>query len=257
MLFEPKKNCISFIPREVGEHLVSIKKNGRHVANSPITIMVGQSEIGDASRVKVSGPGLKAGRTFEMSDFIVDTRDAGYGGLALSIEGPSKVDINTEETEEGTCKVFYCPTEPGTYIVYIKFADEHVPGSPFAVKVTGEGRMRESITRRRQAVSEATVGSICDLNLKIPEISISDMSAEVTNPSGQLDKAEITESDNHTYCVRFVPREMGVHTVSVKYKNKHVPGSPFQFTVGPLGEGGAVKVRAGGLGLERGEVGVP
>ncbi|XP_048403876.2 filamin-B isoform X1 [Stegostoma tigrinum] len=248
---------ISFIPREVGEHLVSIKKNGRHVANSPITIMVGQSEIGDASRVKVSGPGLKAGQTFEMSDFIVDTRDAGYGGLALSIEGPSKVDINTEETEEGTCKVFYCPTEPGTYFVYIKFADEHVPGSPFTVKVTGEGRMRESITRRRQAASEATVGSICDLNLKIPEISISDMSAEVTNPSGQLDKAEITESDNHTYCVRFVPCEMGMHTVSVKYKNKHVPGSPFQFTVGPLGEGGAVKVRAGGPGLERGEVGVP
>ncbi|XP_060691621.1 filamin-B isoform X1 [Hemiscyllium ocellatum] len=248
---------ISFIPREVGEHLVSIKKNGKHVANSPITIMVGQSEIGDASRVKVSGPGLKAGRTFEMSDFIVDTRDAGYGGLALSIEGPSKVDINTEETEEGTCKVFYCPTEPGTYIVYIKFADEHVPGSPFTVKVTGEGRMRESITRRRQAASEATVGSICDLNLKIPEISVSDMSAEVTNPSGQLDRAEITESDNHTYCVRFVPREMGVHTVSVKYQNKHVPGSPFQFTVGPLGEGGAVKVRAGGPGLEQGEVGVP
>lgn len=68
---------ISFIPREVGEHLVSIKKNGQHVANSPITIMVVQSEIGDASRVKVFGQGLVEGRTFEMSDFVVDTRDAG------------------------------------------------------------------------------------------------------------------------------------------------------------------------------------
>ncbi|XP_067854900.1 filamin-B isoform X1 [Heptranchias perlo] len=248
---------ISFIPREVGEHLVSIKKNGRHVANSPIAIMVGQSEIGDAGRVKVSGQGLMTGRTFEMSDFIVDTRDAGYGGLALSIEGPSKVDINTEETEEGTCNVLYCPTEPGTYIVYIKFADKHVPGSPFTVKVTGEGRVRESITRRRRAATEATVGSICDLNLKIPEIDVRDMSAQVTSPSGKVDDAEIAESDNHTYCVRFVPHEMGVHTVSVKYRNRHVPGSPFQFTVGPLGEGGALKVRAGGPGLERGEVGIP
>eukprot|EP00062_Callorhinchus_milii_P024180 gi/632983815/ref/XP_007908833.1/ PREDICTED: filamin-B [Callorhinchus milii] len=246
---------ISFIPREVGEHLVSIKKNGIHVANSPITIIVGQSEIGDASRVKVCGEGLKEGRTFEMSDFIVDTRDAGYGGLALSIEGPSKVDINTEETEEGTCKVFYCPTEPGTYIVYIKFADDHVPGSPFTVKVTGDGRIKESITRRRRAASVATVGSICDLNLKIPEIDISDMSAQVTSPSGMIDDAEIVEGENHTYCIRFVPHEMGVHTVSVKYRNQHVPGSPFQFTVGPLGDGGAHKVRAGGPGLERGEAG--
>jgi hypothetical protein len=36
------------------------------------------------------------------------------------------------------------------------------------VKVTGEGRMKESITRRRQAPSIATIGSTCDLNLKIP-----------------------------------------------------------------------------------------
>lgn len=68
---------ISFIPREVGEHLVSIKKNGNHVANSPVSIMVVQSEIGDARRAKVYGRGLSEGRTFEMSDFIVDTRDAG------------------------------------------------------------------------------------------------------------------------------------------------------------------------------------
>ncbi len=52
----------------------------------------------------------------------------GYGGLALSIEGPSKVDIQTEDMEDGTCGVSYCPTEPGIYIVSIRFAEEHVPG---------------------------------------------------------------------------------------------------------------------------------
>lgn len=36
------------------------------------------------------------------------------------------------------------------------------------MKVLGEGRMKESITRKRQASSIATVGSTCDLNLKIP-----------------------------------------------------------------------------------------
>ncbi|XP_014344981.1 filamin-B [Latimeria chalumnae] len=248
---------ISFIPREVGEHLVSIKKNGHHLPNSPITIMVVQSEIGDASKVKVSGQGLMEGSTFEMSDFIVDTRDAGYGGLSLAVEGPSKVDIQTEDIEDGTCKVSYCPTEPGVYIVSIKFADEHVPGSPFTAKVTGEGRVKESITRKRRAASVATVGSICDLNLKIPEIDIRDMSAQVTSPSRRTDDAEIVEVGNNTYCVRFIPNEMGIHTVCVKYRGQHVPGSPFQFTVGPLGEGGAHKVRAGGPGLERGEAGVP
>lgn len=61
----------------MGEHWVSIIKNGSHVPNSPVSIMVVQSEIGDASRARVSGRGLVEGRTFEMCDFIVDTRDAG------------------------------------------------------------------------------------------------------------------------------------------------------------------------------------
>ncbi|XP_010214613.1 PREDICTED: filamin-C-like, partial [Tinamus guttatus] len=155
--------------------------------------------------------------------------------------------------EDGTCKVTYCPTEPGNYIINIKFADKHVPGSPFTVKVTGEGRMKESITRRRQAPSIATIGSTCDLNLKIPgEAAPQDMTAQVLSPSGKLFDAEIVEGGDSTYSVRFVPQEMGPHTVNVKYRGQHVPGSPFQFTVGPLGRGGAHKVRAGGTGLERG-----
>ncbi|XP_067360675.1 filamin-B isoform X2 [Channa argus] len=248
---------ISFIPHEVGEHKVSILKNGRHVVNSPITIMVVQSEIGDASRVKAHGDGLVQGTTFNNASFVVDTREAGYGGLALSIEGPSKVDIQTEDLEDGTCGVTYCPTEPGNYIISIRFAEEHVPGSPFTVRVTGEGRIRESITRRQKAASVASIGSVCDLSLKIPALDMQDITAEVTSPSGASQPAELVPVGNNTYSVRFVPTEMGVHSVSVRYRGVHVPGSPFQFTVGPLGEGGAAKVRAGGPGLDGALAGEP
>uniref|UniRef100_A0A8C7QVN7 Calponin-homology (CH) domain-containing protein n=1 Tax=Oncorhynchus mykiss TaxID=8022 RepID=A0A8C7QVN7_ONCMY len=244
---------ISFTPKEVGEHEVSVKKGGKHVTNSPFKIQVGQSEIGEASRVKAFGKGLVEAHTFEMAEFFVDTRNAGYGGLGLSIEGPSKVDINCEDVEDGTCRVSYCPTEPGNYIINIKFSDKHIPGSPFTVKVTGEGRMKESITRKRTAPSIASVGSACGLNLKIP----GDMTAQVTSPGGKTEQAEIVDGGDSTYSVRFVPQEMGAHTVNVKYSGQHVPGSPFQFTVGPMGEGGSHKVRAGGTGLERGVAGVP
>jgi len=46
---------ISFTPKEIGEHWVSVKKRGRHVRKSPFRIMVDRSEIGDASKVKVYG----------------------------------------------------------------------------------------------------------------------------------------------------------------------------------------------------------
>ncbi|KAM8868125.1 filamin B a isoform 1-T1 [Synchiropus picturatus] len=256
-LMPNNRSVITFIPREVGEHLVSIMKNGQHIPKSPFTIMVVQSEVGEAHRVKAHGDGLEQGTTFTDCSFIVDTREAGYGSLALAIEGPSKVDIQTEDMEERTCQVTYCPTEPGNYIVSIRFSDEHIPGSPFTVRVTGEGRIRESITRRQRAASIASVGSACDFSLKIPVLDLQDVRAEVESPSGATQSAELVPLGNSTYCVRFVPSEMGVHLISVKYRGQHVPGSPFQFTVGPLGEGGAPMVRAGGPGLLGAQSGEP
>lgn len=69
--------------------MVSVRKSGKHVTNSPFKIVVGPSEIGDASRVKVWGAGLAEGRTFQLSDFIVDTRSAGGhgGGAACKVGG--------------------------------------------------------------------------------------------------------------------------------------------------------------------------
>lgn len=90
----PKGNTgISFTPREVGEHLVSVKRSGKHITNSPFKIMVNPDDVGDASRVSVSGPALKEGKTHSDNMFTVDTKNAGYGGLSLSVEGPSKAEI--------------------------------------------------------------------------------------------------------------------------------------------------------------------
>ena len=54
--------------------------------------MVSQSEVGNAGKVRVYGPGVgNCVPTMEQAEFFVDTKYAGFGGLALSIEGPSKV----------------------------------------------------------------------------------------------------------------------------------------------------------------------
>ncbi|XP_014118103.1 PREDICTED: filamin-A [Pseudopodoces humilis] len=197
---------ISFVPHEVGQHLVHVSRGGQPLSRSPLAVTISQAELGDASRVRLRGPGLSEGTTFQPAQFTIDTREA---------------------------------------------------GSPFSVKVTGEGRVRESITRRRRAPPEASVGTPCDLSLKMPELSVSEVTAQVTGPSGQPVASQVLPGSGGSVGVRFVPQETGAHRVSVKERGQHVPGSPFQFTVGPLGEGGAHKVRAGGPGLERAEAGSP
>lgn len=93
--------------------------------------------------------------------------------------------------------------------------------------------------------------------VSLAAIDMQDVTAEVKSPSGATLPAELVAVGNDTCCVRFVPTEMGLHHVSVKYRGLDVPGSPFPFTVGPLGEGGASKVKAGGPGLEGAQAGEP
>lgn len=248
---------ISFTPRETGEHLINVKRVGTHITGSPFKINVLPQEIGDASKVKVTGKALSEGATQVRNEFSIDTREAGYGGLSLSVEGPSKADIQCKDNEDGTLKVSYMPTEPGYYIVNLKFADHHVKGSPFTVKVTGKGSniQRENIKKQREAAPTAEVGSKCQFTFKMPGTSGFDMAARVTSPSGSSEDAEIADLDDCQYAVHFVPKETGVHTVSVRHKDIHIPGSPFQFTVGPFRDHGAHRVHAGGPGLERGIAG--
>ncbi len=68
---------ITFTPKEVGEHLVSVKKAGHHITNSPFKIIVGSQDVGDATKVKVRGRGIAEADAGQTADFIVDTRNAG------------------------------------------------------------------------------------------------------------------------------------------------------------------------------------
>ncbi|MDK3206079.1 hypothetical protein QMQ04_29575, partial [Escherichia coli] len=77
----------------------------------------------------------------------------------------------------------------------LKFADHQVNGSPYTVKVTGEGSncQREKIERRREAVPVTEVGSNCKLTFKMPNVLPYDLSSTVTSPVGITEDAEINE----------------------------------------------------------------
>lgn len=48
---------VSFIPKDTGEHLISVFKNKRHVTGSPFSVMVSGPGPADASKVKAYGKG--------------------------------------------------------------------------------------------------------------------------------------------------------------------------------------------------------
>lgn len=71
------------------------------------------------------------------SEFYINTTRAGPGTLSVTIEGPSKVKMDCQETPEGY-KVMYTPMAPGNYLIGVKYGGpNHIVGSPFKAKVSG------------------------------------------------------------------------------------------------------------------------
>lgn len=56
----------------------------------------------------------------------------------MAIEGPSKAEIKCVDNKDGTCSVSYVPTLAGDYNIIVRYNENHIPGSPFSARITGE-----------------------------------------------------------------------------------------------------------------------
>lgn len=129
-------------PQEPGCHQLSVTFCGEPILGSPFNIKVTCGA--DASKVRVSGPGLQPGLllTFQ-SDLLVETRGAGPGRLTVRVRGPKgafRVEMSKDESRDRAIRCRYNPTEVGQYVLHIQWSGVHVPGSPFTVPIVDTRR---------------------------------------------------------------------------------------------------------------------
>uniref|UniRef100_A0AAZ3RFQ2 Calponin-homology (CH) domain-containing protein n=1 Tax=Oncorhynchus tshawytscha TaxID=74940 RepID=A0AAZ3RFQ2_ONCTS len=226
---------VSYLPVLPGDYSILVKYNDKHIPGSPFSAHITGDDSMRMSHLKVGSA----------ADIPLDI-------------GPSKVDINTEDQEDGTCKLVSdaCYTcVAGDYEVSIRFNEEHIPDSPFVVPVASP-----SDDARR-----LTVASLQESGLKVNHpasfaVSLNgakgQIDAKVHSPSGALEGCCVTELDQDKYAVRFIPRENGLYLIDVKFNGSHIPGSPFKIRVGETGQAGDPgMVTAYGAGLEGGTTG--
>ncbi len=110
------------------------------MSNSPFILRIYPGV--DASKCLAYGPGLENGVVGVPTSFTVETTDAGPGTLRMCLHGMKdafKIDIKQKDAKNvRTLIARYYPKKPGDYLVSIVWSDQHIPGSPFKVKITGE-----------------------------------------------------------------------------------------------------------------------
>lgn len=215
---------IAYQPFEAGRHTIELLYDNVPVPGSPFVVHVKSGC--DPSRCRAFGPGLDRGTTNNSCKFKVETRGAGTGGLSLAIEGPSEAKMNCIDNRDGSCDVEYTPTEAGEYDVTIRFADKHIPGSPFKVIVD------ESVTPEKVKIygpgiehGEVREGIPTHFLIDCQDAGPGRVSVKLNSSDGkQLENVTVEDRGDGVYAVNYVPPTEGtVLTADVRFADEEVP----------------------------------
>ncbi|CRL07144.1 CLUMA_CG020139, isoform A [Clunio marinus] len=229
---------ILYTPFEAGRHTIELCYDNMPVPGSPFVIHVKSGC--DPSRCKAYGKGLEGGVMNQKAKFTVTTREAGIGGLSFAIEGPSEAKMSCVDNRDGSCDVEFLPTEPGEYDITIKFAEKHIPGSPFKVFITGSSQQVptgdfRSVKLYGPAVETLHVyeGIPASFFINVSDAGAGLIGVEMTSSEGgAVENYEVEERGDGNYMVTFIPPKQNTTiTAKVSFAKNNVPGSPFTMKV--------------------------
>ncbi|XP_019634783.1 PREDICTED: filamin-A-like isoform X5 [Branchiostoma belcheri] len=166
----------------------------------------------------------------------VDTRPAPGGGtLASRCFGPSKSsDVQLYDFENGTYELKVTPKEKGRHTLEVVYDQKHAPGSPHVfevgsksdykrVKVFGPGLNNGMINYYRG-------NFLCDTR----GAGEGDLSVRIQGPKGAFKVRMNPLAENErVIAVSYDPTFPGNYDITVKWSDKHVPGSPFRVYLAP------------------------
>lgn len=126
----------AYTPRLPGTYLLNVMWSDRQVRGCPLKVQVDGSA--DATRVVCSGDGLRHGMVGKDIKSFIDTRRAGPGELTARCTGPNKMAVcELYDHRDGTFTLNIRPQEAGRHQLTMMYENEHVPGSPYLIKVAG------------------------------------------------------------------------------------------------------------------------
>ncbi|KAL5468760.1 hypothetical protein EMCRGX_G029874 [Ephydatia muelleri] len=217
-----------------GAYLAAITCYDKHIAGSPFKVKVMSGA--DASKCRAYGGALNPNAILVSGnplDFFVDTKEAGHGNLRVYVQGPEdyrpRVFIADESKGQYSIK---CDTlKPGKYFVVVVWSEQHIPGSPFKlkvlpapnaamVKVFGPGLQNGLVGDKGQFTIDTRNAGMGSLLIKVHGIKDS---FKVT--------ADPTPEDKRTLIASYSPKMAGTFSIFVRWSGEHVPGSPFKVII--------------------------
>merc|ERR1719225_293301 len=124
----------SYIRHQYSEQRVSSMSMSRNATRNQILPPPKQVEP-DPAKVKAWGKGLEQALISRQNSFSVDCNLAGNNVLYVGVYGPEIPcdEVVIKHQGEKRYSVSYIVHQKGEYIIFVKWGDDHIPGSPYRV----------------------------------------------------------------------------------------------------------------------------
>ncbi|CAG9538606.1 unnamed protein product [Cercopithifilaria johnstoni] len=209
---------ISFVPRELADHTISVRFNNEPVPGSPFIC-----HLVTAQSVTVSGPGLEripVGQTAQiyvaiegMKDMLPQIR------ITDSQNNTIPASISKSDTEDKKYIVSYTPKNVGNHQIDVSCDGKPVPGSPFTSKAF------DAKCAKLSCIEEAVVGRPCTFMIDAARAGAGNMEIIVSVENRNVPNFVQAEGQAK-FKVSFTPQEAKDHLISVRFNGDPIPGSP-------------------------------
>lgn len=223
---------VEFTPIEVGSHLVEVTIAGQKLPAGPLVAKVYNSSLIQVTDV----PSAVVGHACQ---FRVDASAAGEGQLEISIN-EGEVPNHVQVVGGGRCLVSFTPETAKSHYIDIKFNGEAVKGCPFICNVSDTSRVTLSLNH----LELIPVDQPASFHMGVDGSGNAELAVSVKGPNCEL-PVKVTGDIKNGFTAEFIPRDVGVHSISVEYNGHAVNGTPFlakafnadKVLIGPVARG--------------------
>lgn len=219
---------VEILPKEQGNHELAVQYGTGHILGSPFNVTF--NEKGDASKCHmISNDVLQDDDGQDHVVFIISTKDAGKGKLTAHADNPGsneRLPVVIDEIEDEKFKIHFDIGDGAEYLLTVKYDTIHIEGSPF--KLLFADQTDASVCQADgDGLSVSQVDREAKFNVLCEGGGDGQLTVEISSEDGTMVHPHVSNVAEEEFEVSYNPSKPGKHTITVKWGDNHVTGSPF------------------------------
>eukprot|EP00118_Oscarella_pearsei_P005089 m.22748 g.22748 ORF g.22748 m.22748 type:complete len:766 (+) comp28394_c0_seq1:137-2434(+) len=215
---------VKYMPSTPGAYLLNVRWDGRHVPGSPFKISV--SHRNPASICRLAGDAIHDGIVGQPIEFVVHTKEAGYGTMAVKAYGiDGKIDGYVVDEDDGRLTARFDPPKHGKYKIGIYWDRRHIPGSPFLVVVRSPPDTSK-VRAEGPGLQNGRVGDPGTFTIQTEDAGTGHLDVRVVGPKGGF-KADLRRDSESVFVAQYNPSVAGKYEIEIDFAEQPIPGTPF------------------------------